>query len=455
MPSKSKLGKIWLKRGVVIVCAVLACLNLSVWSQSSANSLSVRLGERLFRDVRFSTSQGDLPASCSSCHLFDEDPQGTRAFADFFNRSWISFRTQLPQRFELRNSPALFDVAKMPRLHFDGEFASLEDLVKGTFSGRPMGWLPEEKEQALAQLQAVVLQDHGAESGRENYREQFKKAYRVELEKLSRAEVVNLVARAIADFMRTLNSPMNSPYDQFVKLNKLEAAPTNGESGQEFGKRWLAKISELEQTKTLRLTKGFDRTALAGLKIFFDSSTGNCVTCHAPPLFTDNLFHNLGISQIEYDQLHGAGKFATLNIPGTAEAVRPATQWREIPTSSKPENVDLGYWNFVSLKTSVMRRTNESDEQFLPRMIGAFKTPGLRHLAYTYPYMHNGAYTSLADAINEIRRLSEMARAGEIRAADEELKKIRLTESDVTAVIVFLNTLNEDLKRRYPASTTK
>ena len=455
MPSKSKLGKIWLKCGVVIVCAALACVNFPAWSQSSSNSLSIRLGERLFRDARFSTSQGDLPASCSSCHLFDEDPQGTRAFADFFNRSWISFRTQLPQRFELRNSPALFDVAKMPRLHFDGEFASLEDLVKGTFSGRPMGWLPEEKDQALAQLQAVVLQDHGDESGKENYREQFKKAYNVELEKLSRAEVVNLVARAIADFMRTLNSPMNSPYDQFVKLNKLEAALANGESIQEFSKRGLAKISELEQAKTLRLTKGFDRTALAGLKIFFDPATGNCVTCHAPPLFTNNLFHNLGISQIEYDQIHGAGKFATLNIPGAAEAVRPTTQWREIPISSKPENVDLGYWNFVNLKTSVLRRANESDEQFLPRMIGTFKTPGLRHLASTYPYMHNGAYTTLTDAINEIRRLSEMARAGEIRAADEELKKIKLTEADITALIVFLNTLNEDLKRSYSVSMTK
>lgn len=455
MPSKSKLGKIWLKCGVVIVCAALACVNFPAWSQSSSNSLSIRLGERLFRDARFSTSQGDLPASCSSCHLFDEDPQGTRAFADFFNRSWISFRTQLPQRFELRNSPALFDVAKMPRLHFDGEFASLEDLVKGTFSGRPMGWLPEEKDQALAQLQAVVLQDHGDESGKENYREQFKKAYNVELEKLSRAEVVNLVARAIADFMRTLNSPMNSPYDQFVKLNKLEAALANGESIQEFSKRGLAKISELEQAKTLRLTKGFDRTALAGLKIFFDPATGNCVTCHALPLFTDNLFHNLGISQIEYDQIHGAGKFATLNIPGAAEAVRPTTQWREIPISSKPENVDLGYWNFVNLKTSVLRRANESDEQFLPRMIGTFKTPGLRHLASTYPYMHNGAYTTLTDAINEIRRLSEMARAGEIRAADEELKKIKLTEADITALIVFLNTLNEDLKRSYSVSMTK
>src|SRR5262245_11805202 len=111
----------------------------------------IQLGKRLFRDERFSTAKGDLPASCNHCHMLDEDPQGLRAFTDFFNRSWVSFRFQDKQRLALRNSPTILDAGELPRLHYDGEFASLEDLVKGTLSGRTLGWLPGETAQAFDQ----------------------------------------------------------------------------------------------------------------------------------------------------------------------------------------------------------------------------------------------------------------------------------------------------------------
>ena len=428
------------KRVALITCAVIAFVNFSGWSQQSKVTPSqARLGERLFRDARFSAPQGDLPASCVSCHLFDEDPQGLRPFADFFNRSWISYRTQSPQRFELRNSPALFDVAQQPRLHYDGEFASLEALVTGTFTGRPMGWLAGEQEQALTQLQSVVLQDNG-------YRAQFKTAYGVELTKLNRDEVAQHVARAVADFMRTLNSKMNSPYDQFVQLNGLATKPANGETPATFARQLLARVSELETAKTLQLPTGFKPAALQGMKVFY--SSGNCVTCHAPPLFTDLSYHNLGISQVEYDQVHGDGAFAALDISSTT--TRPAERFRQFPTKGKPGEVDLGYWNFVNVNTSPLRLSSESDDQFLARMVGAVKTPGLRHLAFTYPYMHNGAYTTLEDTVKELQRLSEMARAGQVRAADEELLKIQIRAAEIAPLTTFLHSLNEDLKRSYP-----
>ena len=60
--------------------------------------------------------------------------------------------------------------------------------------------------------------------------------------------------------------------------------------------------------------------------------------------------------------------------------------------------------------------------------------------------MHNGAYTSLEDAVQELRRLSELARAGQVRAADAELPKIRISEADMSALITFLQMLNETLK---------
>ncbi len=427
------------KRGALITCAVIALAHFSGWSQPSrVTAPQARLGERLFRDARFSAPQGDLPASCVSCHLFDEDPQGLRPFADFFNRSWISYRTQSPQRFEVRNSPALFDVAQQPRLHYDGEFATLEDLVTGTFTGRPMGWLPDEQEQALQQLQSVVVQDAG-------YRAQFKTAYGVELTKLKRTEVAQHVARAVADFMRTLNSKMNAPYDQFAQLNGLPQKPASGVSPATFAEQLLAQVNELETSKTLKLPSGFSASALQGMKLFY--SSGNCVTCHAPPLFTDFSYHNLGISQIEYDQVHGNGTFAALEVATTTQ--RPANRFRQFPTKGKPGEVDLGYWNFVKVDTSPLRHANETDEQFLARMMGAVKTPGLRHLAFTQPYMHNGAYTTLEDTVKELQHMSEMARAGQVRAADAELLKIQITDADIAPLVAFLSTLNEDLKRTY------
>jgi hypothetical protein len=42
---------------------------------------------------------------------------------------------------------------------------------------------------------------------------------------------------------------------------------------------------------------------------------------------------------------------------------------------------------------------------------------------------------------------SELARAGRLRAVDEEMKKVRIAEEDVPALLAFLGALNEDLKK--------
>jgi cytochrome c peroxidase len=445
----------WLKLAVFVA---LFLMGLMGWRESSAqqklNPLQVRLGERLFREQRFTTAKGDLAASCAICHNLDEDPQGTRAFTDFFNRSWVPFRSEDPRRLGLRNSPTLFDVAQMPLLHHDGEFKSLEELVAGTLSGRNLGWLPGEEEQAFNQVQSVLLADKGG-TKEASYREQFKSAFKVELDALSRDQVIGWVSKAVADFMRTLNSKQNAPYDRFARVNGLDLSPAfnkqGGESGKAYAQWTLAKLSELEAKGALKLARDFDQTAVDGFKIFLraegKTSVGNCAACHAPPLFTDFSFHNLGLTQLEYDQFHGEGKFAAIPIPNAAKAARPLVKFREYPSPSISGQADLGFWNFIDLKTSPLRRNGENDDQLLARMIGAFKTPTLRHLAYSQPYMHNGAFSSLEEVLRQLIRVSEMSRAGRIRQADEELPKIRLTEADIAPLLAFLSTLNEGLTR--------
>src|SRR5262249_59313442 len=47
--------------------------------------------------------------------------------------------------------------------HLDGESASLDDLVRGTLTGRNFGWLPGEAPRAIAQLARVIREDDGSD----------------------------------------------------------------------------------------------------------------------------------------------------------------------------------------------------------------------------------------------------------------------------------------------------
>lgn len=432
----------------------LALMGIAAFGQTPTRnqpSAQIRLGLRLFREARFSSPQGDLQNSCAACHLLDEDPQGMRAHTDFFSRSWVPWRGADPRREGLRNAPTILDSALMPRLHFDGEFGSLEELVKGTLAGRPMGWLPGEEDQAFDRVHGIILKDttDGPDPG-SNYRADFKAAYGVDPADLGRTDVIDKAAKAIADYIRTQKSARTTPYDRFVQANGLSATPSQSEDPKLFARRLAGEVAALEKRRALKLPRGFGAGALKGLKIFFRTTgadaIGNCVTCHTPPLFTDFSFHNMGISQSEYDRVNGEGMFAKLAIPAAADAHRPSPRFREIPTRRKPEFADLGHWNFVDLKGSGLRRTGESDDQFLGRMIASFKTPTLRNLAFTQPYMHTGGFTTIEGAVAELMRLAGLARAGQVRSGDEELTRIKITDEDIPSLVLFLNTLNEDFK---------
>lgn len=93
--------------------------------------------------------------------------------------------------------------------------------------------------------------------------------------------------------------------------------------------------------------------AVRGLTVFQDPQRGNCAACHIigekNALFTDGLFHNLGTS---------------LDANG--------------------ELVDLGRYEQTKIDTDR----------------GAFRTPGLRNVAMTAPYMHNGRLKNLREVID-------------------------------------------------------
>jgi cytochrome c peroxidase len=420
------------------------------------DSSEIRLGARLFDDDRFCSPKGDLRNSCSSCHMTDQSPEGPRAYADFLTRSWVPWRTGDPRRDGLRNAPTILDLADAPRLHYDGEFTSLEGLAIGTLTGRSMGWLPGEESQAADHFYAAVLADrgHGVDP---SYKTQFRVTYNADISGLDSQRVIELAGRSLAAYIRRLKSGRNTPYDRFISDNGLPAAPALKEKPREYAARLLASLSAVESGSQLKRVAGFDQRAIDGLKIFMQtegSAAGNCVVCHVPPLFTDFSFHNLGISQAEYDVVHGDGSFAKLTIPEGEHAQRPMLQFKETARQDRPGYADLGYWNFVNVK-GPDRLPGESADDLLRRMIGAIKTPTLRNLAYSYPYMHNGVYPTLDDVVGEIIDMSDLSRAGKVRSADPELSRINISRSDTAVLLAFLKTLNDDLDRRYHVSAHK
>ncbi len=393
----------------------------------------VALGERLFSEMRFDSPLGDMDVGCTTCHA-RSDQVGYRGFADALGRSWHPWRNEDPGRETLRNAPGLFDLSGHSFIHTDGEFLSLEAQTEKTLTGRNFGWLPGELEQARRQVASILRMDYAAG---------FSEAYRVDIAKESDAACVHAAARAIADFMRSLTSERASPYDAFVRENSLDEGPRPGEGPAAYGTRILSEIDQREKTKTLARAPGFSDDALAGYRIFLQTKAnernGNCVVCHVPPTFTDENFHNTGVTQEEYDAIHGSGSFAKLDVPSAG--TRPLDRFQKRARLDRAGETDLGYWNFARYENSPLYRPQEAESEFRVRTIATFKTPPLRNLPSTPPYMHNGAYTSLESTLQQKVEAAFLARMGDLRNADPDLSGIRIMEDDFKTLFAFLNAL--------------
>ena len=200
---------------------------------------------------------------------------------------------------------------------------------------------------------------------------------------------------------------------------------------------------------------------------------GNCFACHPAPEFTDARFHNNGAAQEEYDAVHGAGSFAQLTIPSYAQRSRqpnrylPATPihprassvFRSVPVLGNPSATDLGMWNifanpdFPAVQTEMRRLLCDTADAIpgrcdpsalLPRTIARFRTPPLRDLGHSWPYLHTGRMATVEDVLHFYLRVSALARDGKLRNADPELTRISLDEQDIAALAAFLRSLDED-----------
>jgi hypothetical protein len=200
----------------------------------------------------------------------------------------------------------------------------------------------------------------------------------------------------------------------------------------------------------------------------FTPNVANCTVCHTPPDFTDRKFHNNGASQEEYDSVHGAGSFARLKIPSLTEREKnydkylPQTSrhpnateiFRSPVSETNPQAADLGMWNIFAnpdfpdpqphLRKLMCGSQNCDDKQVLARTIALFRTPPIRDLEDSSPFMHTGRFNTIQDVLRYYLRISELSREGLIRNGAPELSGITLTEEDIEPLAAFLRSLNED-----------
>ncbi len=193
---------------------------------------------------------------------------------------------------------------------------------------------------------------------------------------------IDNVVRAIASYERTVFS-FSSPFDRFIASAKT----------------------------------AMSESAQRGWELF--NGKARCNNCHgyvaSLPAFTDNKFHNLGVA------MHAAN---------FAELARKAAQSPESASAlaHTPGYSELG--RFLVTKE--------------PKDIGAFKTPGLRHVALTAPYMHDGSQRTLEEVIDFYDKGGE-----DNPYLDGGMRPLKLTAQEKADLVEFLKALTSDDLARF------
>ncbi len=119
----------------------------------------------------------------------------------------------------------------------------------------------------------------------------------------------------------------------------------------------------------------FTASEVSGLRLFMGKAA--CMSCHNGPLFTNFEFHNVGVPEAD-ESMVDLGRYVGIEQLRNDE-FNCQSQWSDVDKSSCEE--------LIHLKKSG------------PELVGAFKTPSLRNIADTSPYMHAGQFLSLEQVV--------------------------------------------------------
>jgi cytochrome c peroxidase len=150
--------------------------------------------------------------------------------------------------------------------------------------------------------------------------------------------------------------------------------------------------------------------ARRGLELF--EGKAGCIQCHHGALASDQGFHAVGVPR---QPLFDASPLVQI-------AVRWQNGQRDVPRAVyRDMDEDLGRYY----------QTRD------PADIGKFRTPSLRELKYTAPYMHNGALATLREVVDFFDR-----GGGEVPNKSPLLRPLGLSEAERNDLVAFLEALS-------------
>jgi cytochrome c peroxidase len=345
---------------------------------------AAELGQMLFFDKKFSgqlTVASDLgevgdvgKVSCASCHsseYLDDDRS---------NPPKVSIGTGV----HTRNSPTLINASFYQWTNWGGRFSAQWELPLAvaenpvTMNGnrlaiahRIFDVYKEEYEAVFGPLEPALGNDldRFPPSGKPG---DASWAGMAPADQVIVNRILVNYSKAIAAYLRLLVS-RESPFDRFMA----------GESS------------------------AISASAKRGAIVF--AGKGRCVNCHVGPHFSDDQFHVLGVPPVTPESDDGRYK----DVPGLLGSIFN----RDGDYSDKKDTGGL-----AGLTNPMPESTRK-----------AFRTPGLRGVTLTAPYMHAGQFSTLAGVI-------EFYNAGGT-AASKGLAPLHLTATEKLDLIAFLGTL--------------
>lgn len=225
--------------------------------------------------------------------------------------------------------------------------------------------------------------------------------------------------------------PIHSSFEMNLNLNylvaKLREIPTYSEMfltscGGPIDKEMISRALAAFERTLIVDDSPFDRflagdlqalqpAALRGANLFFGSK-GRCSTCHSGALLSDQQFHNTGIAETE--------------------------ELRSDPQRRATRNYFVNEFGLEPMERDPGRFALTRN----PRDLGAFRTPPLRQVAETAPYMHNGSLPSLTAVIDFYD-----AGGGTDINKSPLLQPLNMTEEEKSDLLAFLTSLSGSLPK--------
>ena len=169
--------------------------------------------------------------------------------------------------------------------------------------------------------------------------------------------------------------------------------------------------------------------AQRGLQLFI--GRGNCQLCHGGPRFTHGEFADIGLRFFVRPGVVDTGRFGGIAAL-KASPYNLLSRWADAPLPDQPDE---------AVKTRHVEATH--------RHFGEFKVPGLRQVARTAPYMHDGQLATL-EAV--VRHYSELNLERLHADGEQVLRPLRLSPQEAQDLVAFLHTLTAQGPARSKAS---